>query len=480
MQLDWSRPPAPDHTSTGASDSSSSPTTADPSTALGAACAAPLDGGETSPGAGAGLTAADSASGSRPDTAATAGEAPSHRPSTSTSTGGVRSSISSAAKASAALPGKKGPGAASAAGPGSTAGAKPPAGKAGAMGSAGQATGATKQPGTRRESVSVSTDAAAAAGAQSQQAQVRGQDGTPGGDAAAHSAADSAPGDAEAAAAGATGTSDVAGSAAGVSSSEDHGGVGAEPDSALTVVSCEDLLPAGGPSSLLQTLTALQTSTKASTGGTAASVAVSCGGPVCAEGPRGHAVAPAQDAGVDYATAGSLFRVTPEACVIPAGGQQQFVVTFSSSEARVARQVVLRARQQFCTTAASSNGSLSGSQQQVLGSRDAEGSAELKLHILPGARPEYIASGSGSSGEQQKDVKPLRCCIAGECWPQMEGLQVRSIARQLHRMRSCLAHRRTPCGAALTALIHSSRFVILTSRWLSRAWCGGGDAYPSA
>lgn len=150
-------------------------------------------------------------------------------------------------------------------------------------------------------------------------------------------------------------------------------------DNELTVVSCEALLPPGGPSSLLQALH----QTSPSTGQPAAGVAA---------GTDVVSSAAAEQHGV---SATSLFSITPQMCMIPAGGQQQLTVSFCSSEARAVQQLVLQGRQSFCQPAG------------------AEGHQEcdLKLHLLPS----QLAT--SSSGSQQQDhiaaVQPVKCCITG-------------------------------------------------------------------
>jgi hypothetical protein len=151
----------------------------------------------------------------------------------------------------------------------------------------------------------------------------------------------------------------------------------------LRVVSSDALLPPGGPSSLLQTLQQAKDS-QGATHGCEASAASTVNG----------------SAGVN-SSAQDLFSISPCTCIIPAGQQQQFVVTFSSSEARCVRNLVLQGVQTFHSGAA-------GGQQ---GDGSSSGSL-LRLHLLPSAGPASTDSsrqGGGTGGETL-----IRCHITGE------------------------------------------------------------------
>jgi hypothetical protein len=143
----------------------------------------------------------------------------------------------------------------------------------------------------------------------------------------------------------------------------------------LTVVSCEALLPPGGPSSLLRALQQSSPSTAQ---------------PAACFGAGADAVSSAA-AEQHIESAASLFSITPQLCVIPAGGQQQFMVSFCSSEARAVQQLVLQGRQSFCQP------SVAESQQEC----------GLKVHLLLS----QLASRGG--GPDAAPVMPVKCCIIG-------------------------------------------------------------------
>lgn len=99
----------------------------------------------------------------------------------------------------------------------------------------------------------------------------------------------------------------------------------------------EALLPAGGPSSLLKTLQAMaqlrkqQKQQQQQQQGTA---------------PLSTAAPAREESGLTAAAAPSAFVVEPQGCVVPAGQQQKFTVTFNSWESRV-HAVNLVGRQAF-------------------------------------------------------------------------------------------------------------------------------------
>jgi hypothetical protein len=140
------------------------------------------------------------------------------------------------------------------------------------------------------------------------------------------------------------------------------------------------VLPPGGPSSLLQTLQ----QSKAAHAVTHTAEASAAGASDSSTGLKSSA----QD----------LFTIRPCACVIPAGQQQQFVVTFSSSQARSVHNLVLQGVQTF-------QGGSAGEQQD---SSDSSGSL-LRLHLLPNASP----AGSSRTGADAGGDTLIRCCITG-------------------------------------------------------------------
>jgi hypothetical protein len=87
-----------------------------------------------------------------------------------------------------------------------------------------------------------------------------------------------------------------------------------------------------------------------------------------------------------------LFNITPQMCIIPAGGQQQFMVSFCSGEARAVKQLMLQGRQSFCQPSVAEV-------QQECG---------LKLYLLPS----QLAS--SSDGPDAATAMPVKCCITGK------------------------------------------------------------------
>lgn len=147
-------------------------------------------------------------------------------------------------------------------------------------------------------------------------------------------------------------------------------------------------LPAGGPSSLLQSWQQPNVSARS----IAAAAAAGEGGQLCDD---------------TLHEAVDCFKVTPDACVVPAGQQQRFVVTFCSQQATPALQhLVLRGKQEFCSV-------LDGGGSTRY---DASASpAPLRLHLLPWR--------GGTHASQQQRVPapagPLQCCIAGAGGPEL-------------------------------------------------------------
>jgi len=156
-------------------------------------------------------------------------------------------------------------------------------------------------------------------------------------------------------------------------------------------------LPAGGPSSLLQLLQRSCTAIEATAGRNACD---SCAGAPAVTDSSQHSTS-----WDSSSAARTLFKVVPEACVLPAGQQQQFMVSFCSWEvASGAHQVVLSGRQSFCWAGEAAGPNLGG---VVLQSGS---DPHLKLHLLPQA-------GGSSNQAQQKlgDTSgPIQCCITGK------------------------------------------------------------------
>lgn len=193
---------------------------------------------------------------------------------------------------------------------------------------------------------------------------------------------------------------------------------GAKHFDLLSVVGCDDMLPPGGPSSLLETFKrAISPATDTAAGQEGA-------GSPTAEAPAAAA------AGISSVVATSLFSITPAACVIPAGSQQQFVVSFCSSEPRVVQHLALQGRQTLCWPKGSAG----------------QGGC-LKVHMLPGAR------GHAAEG------KPMQCHITGT-WRQLCHLQAVVVVSVCECTRS--AQHQSLCVVAfvIRLFLHNCAYIL--------------------